>query len=85
MTIKCLAIDDEPYALKQIGDYIRKTPFLELAGGCSNAFEAMEVMSSKEVDLFFIDDGFEELRTDTVAVITADCQELIILIDCVIL
>lgn len=55
MKIKCLAIDDEPYALKQIADYILKTPFLELAGCCSNAFEAMEMMASHEIDLIFID------------------------------
>jgi two-component system LytT family response regulator len=55
MKIKCLAIDDEPYALKQIADYITKTPFLELSGSCSNAFEAMEIMSSLEIDLIFID------------------------------
>lgn len=55
MKIKCLAIDDEPYALKQIADYIEKTPFLELAGRCSNAFEAMEVMTSGAVDLIFVD------------------------------
>jgi DNA-binding LytR/AlgR family response regulator len=55
MKIKCLAIDDEPYALKQIADYITKTPSLELSGSCSNAFEAMEKMSSQEIDLIFID------------------------------
>jgi DNA-binding LytR/AlgR family response regulator len=55
MKIKCLAIDDEPYALKQIADYILKTPFLELTGSCSNAFEAMELMASYEIDLIFID------------------------------
>jgi DNA-binding LytR/AlgR family response regulator len=55
MKIKCLAIDDEPYALKQIADYIGKTPFLELSGKCSNAFEAMEMMAATEVDLLFVD------------------------------
>jgi len=55
MKIKCLAVDDEPYALKQISDYILKTPFLELAGKCYNAFEAMEIMASKDIDLIFID------------------------------
>jgi DNA-binding LytR/AlgR family response regulator len=55
MKIKCLAIDDEPYALKQIADYILKTPFLELAGTGSNAFEAMEMMASEDIDLIFID------------------------------
>jgi two-component system, LytTR family, response regulator LytT len=61
MKIKCLAIDDEPFALKQIADYIRKTPFLELAGECYNAFEAMETMASKEIDLIFIDINMPEM------------------------
>lgn len=61
MTIKCLAIDDEPYSLKQIGDYIRKTPFLDLVAECSNAFQAMEAMASHSVDLFFIDINMPEM------------------------
>jgi two-component system, LytTR family, response regulator LytT len=61
MKIKCLAIDDEPYALKQIADYILKTPFLELSGKCSNAFEAMEIMASTEIDLIFIDINMPEM------------------------
>jgi two-component system, LytTR family, response regulator LytT len=61
MKIRCLAIDDEPYALKQIADYIRKIPFLELAGECFNAFEAMELMTLKEVDLLFIDINMPEM------------------------
>lgn len=55
MNIKCLAIDDEPYALKQIADYVQKTPFLELAGKCSNVFEAMDILASHHIDLIFID------------------------------
>ena len=55
MKIKCLAIDDEPYALQQIVDYILKTPFLELTGKCYNAFEAMDFLASNTIDLIFID------------------------------
>lgn len=61
MKIKCLAIDDEPYALKQIADYILKTPFLELTGKCYNAFEAMEIMASNTIDLLFIDINMPEM------------------------
>lgn len=61
MKIKCLAIDDEPYALKQIADYILKTPFLELSGACSNAFEAMDFMASRAVDFIFIDINMPEM------------------------
>jgi DNA-binding LytR/AlgR family response regulator len=55
MVIKCLAIDDEPLALKQIGSYIKKIPYLELVALCRNAFEAMEFLRKGNVDLMFVD------------------------------
>lgn len=62
MKIKCLAIDDEPYALIQTADYIQKTPFLELIGKCNNAFEAMEFMASNDIDLAFVDINMPEMN-----------------------
>lgn len=61
MKLRCLAIDDEPYALKQIAGYIEKTAFLELEGECRNAFEALEVMEKKSIDLLFLDINMPEL------------------------
>jgi two-component system LytT family response regulator len=61
MIIKCLTIDDEPYALQQLSDYVVKTPFLELAGKSSNAFEAMELMAKMEIDLIFVDINMPEM------------------------
>lgn len=61
MVIRCLAIDDEPLALKQVGAYIKKTPFLELAGLCRNAFEAMEILRSGRIDLMFVDISMPDL------------------------
>jgi two-component system LytT family response regulator len=61
MTIKCLAIDDEPLALKQIGSYIKKTPFLELAALCNNPFSAMEFIEENHVDLLFVDISMPDL------------------------
>ena len=55
MIIKCITIDDEPLALKQISGFVEKTPFLELMASCKSAFEAMEVLSKNEVDLMFVD------------------------------
>jgi two-component system LytT family response regulator len=59
--IKCIAVDDEPYAVKQIADYILKTPFLELVGTCNNAFEAMELIASEKIDLLFLDVNMPEM------------------------
>ena len=61
MTIKCLAIDDEPLALKQIGTFLEKTPFLELVALCNNAFDALGYLKSKQVDLIFVDIDMPDL------------------------
>jgi two-component system, LytTR family, response regulator LytT len=55
MKIKCIAIDDEPLALKQIFSYIEKTPFLQSVALCQSAQEAMEVLKVQEIDLMFVD------------------------------
>jgi len=53
--IRCLAIDDESLALDLLEDNIRKVPFLELAGKCKSAAEAIEILRSEKVDLLFLD------------------------------
>lgn len=55
MTIRCLLVDDEPLALDLLEGYVVKTPSLELAGRCSSAFQAMEMLDKTEVDLIFLD------------------------------
>ena len=55
MNIRCIAIDDEPLAVKKIAGYIQKVPFLELVAECRNAAEAMTFMDSTDVQLLFID------------------------------
>jgi two-component system LytT family response regulator len=55
MIIRCIAIDDEPLALKKLSGYISKTPFLENAGAFASAFSAFDLISKSGVDLMFID------------------------------
>ena len=62
MKIKCIAVDDEPLALEQIGSYIQKTPFLELVAMCKNASEALEVLKGNEVNLMFLDIDMPEIN-----------------------
>ena len=62
MRIKCLAIDDEPLALKQLSSYIENTPFLENVALCQSAFEAMEYLSRNEVDLMFVDINMPDIN-----------------------
>lgn len=62
MKIRCIAIDDEPLALKQIGGYIAKTPFLETIALCSSAFEALRFIREGDIDLLFVDINMPDLN-----------------------
>ncbi len=53
--MRCIAVDDEPLALRLLEDNIKKVPFLELVGLCADAFEAMQFLAENQVDLVFID------------------------------
>jgi len=53
--IKCIAIDDEPLALTQISNYIKKTPFLDLCESFGTGVSAMEYLHHNQIDLMFID------------------------------
>jgi len=53
--ISCIAIDDEPLALRKIADFVKQTEFLELVAECRNAYDAIEVLNRKTVDLMFVD------------------------------
>ena len=60
--IKCLAIDDEPLALRQLAAYIGKIPFLELRGACESALEARSIMEEEMIDAIFIDINMPDLN-----------------------
>mgnify|MGYP003300782218 FL=1 len=53
--VRCIAIDDEPLALRQIKSYIDRTDSLELVATCRNAFEAQEILATEAIDLIFVD------------------------------
>ncbi|MBW8687526.1 LytR/AlgR family response regulator transcription factor [Chitinophaga rhizophila] len=55
MTMRCIAVDDEPLALELLEDNIRQVPFLELVATCADAFEAIKVLQENTVDLIFLD------------------------------
>lgn len=60
--IRCIAIDDEPLALRQIAAYIAKTPFLELAGQYESALKAIEELSITGIDLMYVDINMPDLN-----------------------
>ncbi len=59
--IRCIAIDDEPLALRQIVGYIEKTPFLELKGMCESALQAFDILQNNPVDLMYVDINMPDL------------------------
>lgn len=59
--IKSIVVDDEPFALRLIEGYIRKTPFLDFCGSFSNPLKALEYINSNEVGLIFLDINMPEL------------------------
>ncbi len=60
--IKCLAIDDEPLALRQLASYIQKIPFLELVDSCESALDARNIMKKELIDAIFIDINMPDLN-----------------------
>ena len=60
--IRCLAIDDEPLALRQLAAYLQKVPFFELVDSCQSALEAMAILEKQEVDAIFIDINMPDLN-----------------------
>lgn len=55
MTIKCIAIDDEPLALDKIEDYVNQVPYLKFIGKFSSALTALPFLKENKVDLLFLD------------------------------
>lgn len=53
--LKCIAVDDEPLALKLVETFIHQTPFLELLCTCDNAVDAMGIIREKQPDVIFLD------------------------------
>lgn len=64
-----IIIDDEPIAHRVIEGHCKNLPYLQKAGNCYNAFEAMQLLQEEQVDLLFLDinmpklSGFDFLKT----------------------
>jgi two-component system, LytTR family, response regulator len=59
--IPCIAVDDEPPALRQMEDYISKVPYLDLLGSFSNPIDTLSFLKENKVDLIFLDIQMEQL------------------------
>ncbi len=60
--IRCIAIDDEPLALKKLVTYIKKIPYLELVAQCHSALEAQKIIDQQEVEAIFLDINMPDLN-----------------------
>ena len=60
--IRCIAIDDEPLALRQVKNYIERIEKLDLVALCSNAIEAQELLKQEQVDLLFVDINMPDIN-----------------------
>ena len=55
MTLRCIAVDDEPLALDLVAKFISQTSFLQLEGKFDNAIQALGYLNQNTVDLLFLD------------------------------
>ena len=55
MIINCIAIEDEPLALKKIKEFIEQVAYLNLLEGFNNALDAIGYLKNNTVDLIFLD------------------------------
>ena len=55
MTLKCIAIDDEPLALNLIKNFAARIPALNLVQTFSDAISGAEFLRNNHVDLLFLD------------------------------
>jgi DNA-binding LytR/AlgR family response regulator len=60
MKINCIAIEDEPLALKKLTGFINKIEYLRLSKTFDNALEAISYLKGNSVDLIFLDIQMEE-------------------------
>ena len=60
--VRCIAIDDEPMALRQIKSYIERTEQLELVAVCRSGMEAQEVLKTATADLLFVDINMPDMN-----------------------
>ncbi len=60
--IRCIVIDDEPLALRQMESYIQKIPFLENVSLLESALFATDVLKNEPIDLMFVDINMPDLN-----------------------
>ncbi|WP_025761653.1 LytR/AlgR family response regulator transcription factor [Dyadobacter tibetensis] len=55
MKIRTLLVDDEPHALEVLSNYLQNFPDIIVAGKCSTAIQAFQLLQQEKIDLMFLD------------------------------
>ncbi len=55
MKVNCIIIDDEPWALDLLEDFIQKVPYLNLVARCEGPVAAFPYFEKEEIDLVLLD------------------------------
>lgn len=55
MKLRCIAIDDEPFALKMLADDLQKIPAVDLVDTFKSPLKAVDTLQQNRVDLLFLD------------------------------
>jgi DNA-binding LytR/AlgR family response regulator len=61
MKVNCIIIDDEPWALDLLEDFIQKVPYLNLVARCEGPVAAFPYFEKEEIDLVLLDIRMPEL------------------------
>lgn len=59
--LRCVVVDDEPFARKGIVAYVEKIDFLRLVGECEDAMSLNQLLRKEEIDVIFLDIEMPEI------------------------
>jgi len=59
--IQCLIVDDEPMAREILKNHLQKIDSVNIVASCKNAMDAFNIISSKQVDVIFLDINMPEI------------------------
>lgn len=84
MTIKCIIIDDEPFAIKIIESHLKSFKNIQVEGTFNNPIDALEIIEEGTIDAIFLDinmpgmsglDFIKNSRKDYQVIITTAYRE----------
>ncbi len=77
--LKCIVVGDQSPEIQLLKNYIKKIPFLTLAGTYSDSKEALNALENNRTDLVFLDIG-KSLQTKSYAIAAFQHRAMVILI-----